>query len=190
MLLVLSGGLVQCGRATHPDNPAKVATEGSRAGAHVRSPRTQTTVSPAPSVSLEASLEAIKHMTDILFATTTSVATVPPPSTNVRVPPAVQQGPTPVGTGRCVGAIESEIVRVFGSAAPWASSVAWRESNCIPTARNGASGSAGLFQLFRHDDLLAAVCPGVSPSVSWSNPDCNIRAAYALYQGSGTQPWN
>jgi hypothetical protein len=107
--------------------------------------------------------------------------------------------PAPVSDARCpAGAVKDEIDRVFGTAAPWAESVAVRESHCEPGARNGSSGSAGLFQLLGHDDLLRAACPthivagktvAYPPSESWSNYDCNIRAAKDLYDAAGIAPW-
>lgn len=135
-------------------------------------------------------LRAVRAAYTALTTTTTSVppTTVPVTRPHLVVPPGPQGSPTPISTHRCTGAVEAEIEAVFGQAAPWASSIAWRESRCNPAARN-ASGSAGIFQLYRHDDLLAAVCPGVSPQVSWSNPKCNVEAAYRLYLGSGTRPW-
>lgn len=97
--------------------------------------------------------------------------------------------PAPVSSMRCPsGSVASEIDWVFGIAAPWAESIAWRESNCEPGARN-PSGSAGVFQLLGHDDLLAAACPDVVPSASWAIADCNIRAAFALFDEEGIAPW-
>jgi Transglycosylase SLT domain len=87
------------------------------------------------------------------------------------------------GTG-CPASIVALIESVWGSAAPWAVRIAWRESRCQPNAYN-RSGAEGLFQLLGHADLLAAVgCPG-----RWADASCNIRAAFLLYQESGTRPW-
>lgn len=96
----------------------------------------------------------------------------------------------PVSSSRCpAGPVKDEIDRVFGTASGWAESIAWRESNCEPTARN-ASGSAGVFQLLGHSDLLHAACPESDPATSWSVADCNIRAAKSLFDGSGVAPWH
>jgi hypothetical protein len=114
---------------------------------------------------------------------------LPVPGPQVVLPPIQQGAPTPISDHRCTGQIEADIEQIFGPAGPWMSSVVWRESNCIPTARNGSSGSEGLTQLFRHDDLLAAVCPQFSPSVSWSIPECNLLAAKRLYDADGVRPW-
>lgn len=101
----------------------------------------------------------------------------------------VESAPQPVSEQRCPsGPVKDEIQQVFVFAAPWAESIAWRESNCEPGARN-PSGSAGLFQLLGHDDLLLAACPDVPPGQSWAVADCNIRAAKNLYDGSGVTPW-
>lgn len=130
-------------------------------------------------------LRAVRAAYTALTTTTTSA----PPTTAARlvVPPGPQAGPTPISAHRCTGAVEAEIEAVFGQAAPWAASVAWRESRCTPTARN-PSGSSGLFQLLLplHDDLLQAV--GCQPS-QWMVVACAVRAAYLLYEGSGTRPW-
>jgi len=98
--------------------------------------------------------------------------------------------PSPVSSARCpAGPVKDEIDAVFGPAGPWAESVAWRESNCQPGTRNGSSGSAGIFQLLGHQDLLRAACPTLDPSTSWADPDCNIRAAKYLYDAAGIAPW-
>lgn len=111
-------------------------------------------------------------------------------SRSVEAGSATAGSPSPVSSARCpAGPIKDEIDNVFGPAAEWAESVVWRESNCTPTARNGSSGSAGLFQLLHHDDLLRAACPTLDPSTSWAVPDCNIRAAKDLYDAAGIAPW-
>lgn len=71
--------------------------------------------------------------------------------------------------------------------AEWAISIAYRESRCIPTARN-ASGASGLFQMMMpmHSGIFLAVCG----HTDWTDPECNIKAAWSLYQGSGRSPWN
>lgn len=68
----------------------------------------------------------------------------------------------------------------------WAVDVAIRESRCQPEARN-PSGASGLFQLMMplHAQLVTDVCG--SPAVF--DGHCNIRAARALYAGSGRAPW-
>lgn len=97
--------------------------------------------------------------------------------------------PTPVSSQACPsGPVQDEIIEVFGVAAPWAQSIAVRESHCEPGAYNPSSAS-GIFQLLGHSDLLQAACPQVSSSISWSVSDCNIRAAYMLFEGSGIAPW-
>lgn len=108
-------------------------------------------------------------------------------SNSTRTPAAAS---TPVSGRRCpAGPIKDEIDSVFGPAAEWAESVVMRESGCQPGARNGSSGSAGLFQLLGHQDLLRAACPDKDPNVSWADPDCNIRAAKFLYDAAGISPW-
>lgn len=72
----------------------------------------------------------------------------------------------------------------------WAVSVAWRESRCGPGARN-ASGASGIFQLMMpmHRALVAHICGEPADELVF-DADCNIRAARALYDGSGRRPWN
>lgn len=97
--------------------------------------------------------------------------------------------PPPVSSRTCpAGPIHDLIDITFTVAAPWFQSIAWRESNCQPTARN-ASGSAGIGQLLGHDDLLRRACPLADPAVSWADFHCNIEASWLLFIGSGTAPW-
>lgn len=115
-------------------------------------------------------------------------ASLPVPAPNLVIPSGE---PSPISGRRCpAGPIKQEIDAVFGVDRDWAESVAWRESNCTAGARN-SSGSSGVFQLMvpLHDDLLTAVCPSIAPSQSWAIADCNIRAAYVLYQADSTRPW-
>lgn len=65
--------------------------------------------------------------------------------------------------------------------------VAMRESGCTNTARN-PSGASGLFQLMlpMHAQIFEAV--GCSAD-QWADASCNVRAAFALWQGSGWGPW-
>jgi soluble lytic murein transglycosylase-like protein len=82
----------------------------------------------------------------------------------------------------------ADLIRsIWQKDAEWAIGIAYRESRCIPTARN-ASGASGLFQMMMpmHSGLFIAACG----STDWTNPECNIRAAWILYQGSGRSPWN
>lgn len=107
--------------------------------------------------------------------------------TVVAIPVSGCLPPSP-GPSGC--AYEGLVRNVFTDDADWAVSIALRESNCEPLARN-SSGSSGLFQLLLplHDDLLTAVCPQWDPSVSWSIPWCAVAAAHLLYEGSGRAPW-
>lgn len=94
--------------------------------------------------------------------------------------------PDPISDRRCPdGQVKWLIGYTFGLSAPWAESVAMRESGCSPTAYN-PSGASGVFQLLGHQDLLDAVCP---PHGDWADPSCNIRAAWQLYLADGIAPW-
>ena len=68
----------------------------------------------------------------------------------------------------------------------WAVDTAIRESRCQPEARN-PSGASGIFQLMMplHARLVSDVCG--SPDVF--DASCNIRAARALFDGAGRNPW-
>ncbi len=70
----------------------------------------------------------------------------------------------------------------------WAKRIAWRESRNTPSARN-PSGASGCLQMMLplHSRRFTAV--GCSPS-QWSNPACNIKAAWHLYAEVGPSPWN
>jgi hypothetical protein len=90
--------------------------------------------------------------------------------------------------GGCNPAVVALINRDFPpSARSWAVGVAWRESRCIPTARN-RSGASGIFQMMLplHNAQFRAV--GCSPA-SWRNAACNVAAAAHLFRQNGTRPW-
>ena len=80
--------------------------------------------------------------------------------------------------------VEALIRAKFGEQADHAVHIAIRESHCDPAAYN-KSGASGVFQLLGHGDLLAVVCLDADPF--WA--ECNIDAAYLLWQSSGWQPW-
>lgn len=157
-------------------------------------PRSVTTVKEAerPAPTIPPLLAALEFARKVRMAFPTTTTQLPAPPATYRIaPPVVATNPLcppPISERRCPelsGLFDS----IFGCASEWSQSVAWRESNCRPDARNGSSGSAGLLQLYRHDDILAAVCPELSPSVSWADPRCNLLAGKSLFDGSGTRPW-
>lgn len=101
----------------------------------------------------------------------------------------VNSAPVPVSDHRCPpGPIAQEIQHAFGFAAPWAESIAWRESNCRPDPPHN-NPSRGLFQFQGHQDLLRAACPQRDPAVSVYDAHCAIRAAKLLYDAQGIAPW-
>ena len=69
----------------------------------------------------------------------------------------------------------------------WARKVAWRESTNNPRAQNRHSTAAGCFGILRmHADLFRLL------GYSWADRYdalANTRVAWALYQGSGSNPW-
>jgi hypothetical protein len=78
----------------------------------------------------------------------------------------------------------ADLIRsVWSQDAEWAIGIAWRESNCTAGASN-PSGAHGLFQMLGHHDIFVAI--GCEDEF---NPECNARAAWSLYQGSGRRPW-
>lgn len=82
----------------------------------------------------------------------------------------------------------ADLIRsVWKTDSEWAIQIAWRESRCIATARH-PEGASGLFQMMLplHHRLFESV--GCNAS-QWSDPSCNVRAAWFLYQGSGRRPW-
>jgi hypothetical protein len=96
--------------------------------------------------------------------------------------------PAQASTRGCNPAVVNIINRDFPPRArAWAVGIAWRESRCIPTARN-RSGASGVFQMMLplHNSQFRAV--GCSPS-QWANPYCNVAAAAHLYRQAGTRPW-
>lgn len=86
--------------------------------------------------------------------------------------------------GGGVGALTSAQVASYARGAgfpesviPTMVSIAYRESNWIPTAVNLSSGACGLWQLYP--------CPGIA----YLEPARNAAGAYAKYQASGLSPW-
>jgi hypothetical protein len=70
----------------------------------------------------------------------------------------------------------------------WGERIMWRESRHTPTARN-ASGASGCWQIMLplHSRRFYAV--GCNPS-QWTDPLCNAKVAYSLFQEVGRSPWN
>lgn len=109
-------------------------------------------------------------------------------------PSVATSGPTCAGTG-----VESIIRNAFAGTGEEDHFlyVAYRESNCIPTAINngescspdGLMHARGLLQLCGHDDLLSQACPGQDPEVAALDPYCNAQASRRLYDEAGLGPW-
>lgn len=69
--------------------------------------------------------------------------------------------------------------------------IAWRESNCTPTAAS-STGCLGLFQICwpLHQDLEQGAC-GRSDRAGMFDPACNIRIAVSLWNhGAGAKHWS
>lgn len=79
----------------------------------------------------------------------------------------------------------ADLIRsIWSRDAEWAIGIAWRESNCTEGATN-SSHANGVFQMLGHHDIFVAI--GCEDEF---NAECNVRAAWSLYQGSGRTPWN
>lgn len=113
---------------------------------------------------------------------------------NVQTPPRVISS-TPAPVNRLSGCgYESLIRSYFGSAGDWAVSIAMRESRCTPGAKS-PTGCWGLFQLCvpLHMGIFRYVCPDLSATLGNDvalDPECGVKAALHLYNGSGTRPWH
>jgi hypothetical protein len=83
---------------------------------------------------------------------------------------------------QCQDDVEILIRRYFGDQADTAVRIAWRESNCRPDVASSV-GALGVFQLYGHDDLIAA------HGGSWADPETNVAAAYDLWRNCGWGPW-
>ncbi len=133
----------------------------------------------------------VAEVLEELYPTTTTTGPPVKAVNPVNVPPPSYSPtgvPAPISDRRCDGPIGTLFDQVFGPASPWAQSVAWRESNCRPDARN-SEGASSLMQLMLplHNDMYLAV--GCDPVTEWADPVCAVNAAYRLFLGSGVQPW-
>jgi len=90
---------------------------------------------------------------------------------------------TPPPVTDCYSAID----RHWPGDKSWAKKIVWRESRNTPTARN-SSGASGCFQMMLPLHSRLFVSAGCS-SAQWSDPVCNTKAAWVLYQAAGTSPW-
>ncbi len=132
--------------------------------------------------------QQVKRLLTTAYLTPPPVKIIPPkiveqqpPTSSEYAPPEYLPSDSPCGY--------ADLIRsVWSQDAEWAIGIAYRESRCQAGAAN-SEGASGLFQLMlpMHNDLLTSV--GCVPS-QWSDPSCNVRAAYALYQGSGRSPWS
>jgi hypothetical protein len=71
---------------------------------------------------------------------------------------------------------------------PWARSIVWRESRNTPSAANPRSSARGCFQMLLRYSSRFYRSVGCN-NYMWANPDCNARAAYAMYRVAGRSPW-
>ena len=70
----------------------------------------------------------------------------------------------------------------------WAHRIVHRESRGIPTAANRRSSARGCFQMLLRYSAPFYRAAGCS-NAQWSNANCNVRAAYAMYRKAGARPW-
>lgn len=124
-------------------------------------------------------------------------AEVSAPAVRVDPPPTVESVPSlPAGNsdsagGRCVGWEPLLAEYSPGWSVERMSRIAYRESRCIPTARNRSSSATGLLQ------ILASHCPWIARQMgTWctrarlTDPDFNIRAAAVLWAEQGYGAWS
>lgn len=70
----------------------------------------------------------------------------------------------------------------------WAHQIVQRESRGIPTAANRRSSARGCFQMLLRYSAPFYQAVGCT-NAQWSNPVCNVRAAYVMFQRAGKSPW-
>jgi hypothetical protein len=114
----------------------------------------------------------------------------------VRVNPPTESVPAPsVGTtdsvgGRCVGWEALLAAESPGWSVERMSRIAYRESRCLPGARNRSSSATGLLQ------ILASHCPWLARQMgTWctrdrlTDPQFNVAAAAVLWDEQGYGAW-
>jgi soluble lytic murein transglycosylase-like protein len=116
--------------------------------------------------------------------TAVQVTDTPPPPPPA--PPAPAGYSTDSAGGRCIGAEPTLTALSPGWDVARMSRIMYRESRCLPWARN-PSGAAGLLQVMpAHCRWLAAT---IGPCDLF-DPGYNVRAAAALWARDGYRPWN
>lgn len=117
-------------------------------------------------------------------------ATAPSRPVTVHAPSQVSTPPqhNPTGDGYH-GSVAALIRSVFGSAAPTALAIAWRESRFDPYAANSHSSARGLFQLMSgwYSGEWGRRW-GIGPFNPFS-AYANVRAAHIMYLHLGWSPW-
>ena len=126
---------------------------------------------------------------DVAAVASTTAERLDPPTTLEAAP--TLPGSSASSGGRCIGweallARESpgwDVIRM--------SRIAYRESRCLPGARNSSSTATGLLQ------ILASHCGWLAHQMStWctrarlTDPEFNIRSAAELWRNGGYQHWS
>ena len=88
-------------------------------------------------------------------------------------------------SGPCHAAVDTHWPASLQS---WAHRIVQRESRGIPTAANKRSSARGCFQMLLRYSSPFYRAVGCS-NYNWSNANCNVKAAYALYKKAGARPW-
>ena len=70
----------------------------------------------------------------------------------------------------------------------WAHRIVQRESRGQATATNPRSSARGCFQMLLRYSAPFYRAVGCT-NAQWSNPVCNVRAAYVMFQKAGKSPW-
>ncbi len=177
-MLLASSVTVVVARAAAPEERPRSAVVA------VTQPTPQTPTSAATTTTKGFALSDLQPALEWILAV--SPTTVASTTTTVRPTGGGNVGGTSANnTERCAYA---DLIRsIWTVDSEWAIGIAWRESRCIPTARH-PEGASGLFQMMLplHRRIFEAVgCD----ATQWSEPSCNVRAAWLLYQGSGRRPW-
>lgn len=123
--------------------------------------------------------------------TTSTTTTIAPPTTTIvkRIEPFVYQTPTTQCPQPIVDLIHNHFDQFGIEVADWYVGIAWRESNCIPTAASPTQClGIGQLALPLHRRFFEA--QGLDWQTSWMNPEANITAASLLYAEQGAGPWH
>lgn len=130
------------------------------------------------------------NQTPAIPPVTSSTTTIAPPTTTLKhIEPPVYRTPTTQCPQPIVDLIHKHFDQFGIEVADWYVGIAWRESNCIPTAASPTQClGIGQLALPLHRRFFEA--QGLDWQTTWMNPDANIKAASLLYAEQGARPWH